>query len=169
MTSVELLQTLQGKGVSLAIQGDRLRVDAPVGVLTPEMREVIAAHKTSLMTLMSQRHTEPTQLPLVADVPDTELECLRAQRDVILAQWNATMDRLEALGQNTTQHAVLFGEWERLNTEYKAVCEQIWVVEGRAQYEEWIRKQPAPKGRKECNAQIRQQMRQNQTAKTHYR
>jgi hypothetical protein len=38
MTAAALLAELQDRGASLAVAGDRLRVEAPVGAVTPEMR-----------------------------------------------------------------------------------------------------------------------------------
>ena len=47
-----LLAHLTARGVTLAAEGDRLRVRAPVGVLTPEFRAEIAAHKPALLALL---------------------------------------------------------------------------------------------------------------------
>ena len=153
MTSVELLQTLQENGVSLAIQGDRLKVDAPAGALTLELREAVAAHKTSLMTLMSQRHSEANQLPLVADATTTELDTLRAERDRLAARWAKGadyLDAMEARGESeTAEFARLFAEWERVNSAYMQAADVVSALEGRAQHAEWIQKQPAPKERKD--------------------
>ena len=55
MTAHELLTTLHDLEVRLVANGDRLQVDAPVGVVTPELRAAIAARKTELVALLAER------------------------------------------------------------------------------------------------------------------
>ena len=52
MTPLHMLADLRRRGVVLIAQGDRLHVDAPAGVLTPEMRDALAAHKYELLGLL---------------------------------------------------------------------------------------------------------------------
>ena len=56
MTVTELLNHLQALGVRLTVAGERLRVDAPVGVLTADLREALATHKTEVMAVLAQRN-----------------------------------------------------------------------------------------------------------------
>ena len=53
MTAVEVFTTARSAGILLDAEGDRLLVDAPVGVLTAEWRERLTAHKPQLLTLLS--------------------------------------------------------------------------------------------------------------------
>jgi hypothetical protein len=53
MTAAALLTELRNRGAAVAVVGDRLRVEAPVGTVTPEMREALAAHKPELLRLLS--------------------------------------------------------------------------------------------------------------------
>jgi hypothetical protein len=52
MTAVALLAELQHRGASVAVVGERLRVEAPTGTVTPQMREALAAHKSELLRLL---------------------------------------------------------------------------------------------------------------------
>jgi pyochelin synthetase len=48
----DLLSDLTARGVRLQVNGDRLRVEAPTGVLTPEVRETLTEHKAELLQLL---------------------------------------------------------------------------------------------------------------------
>jgi hypothetical protein len=52
MTASGLLSDLQARGVRLQVSGERLRIEAPSGVLTPELREILAAHKAELLGIL---------------------------------------------------------------------------------------------------------------------
>src|SRR5262245_36664425 len=49
MSADELLTNCQQAGIILSAQGDILEVDAPRGVLTPELRSQLAHHKAELL------------------------------------------------------------------------------------------------------------------------
>ena len=52
----DLLAALRGVGVGLAVEGARLKVDAPRGVLTAELRSLISANRTNLLReLLTER------------------------------------------------------------------------------------------------------------------
>lgn len=42
MNAAELLVELRARGVVIEASGDRLKVDAPKGIVTPELREALA-------------------------------------------------------------------------------------------------------------------------------
>ena len=52
MTALELFATLRQLGVTLIPRVDRLKVDAPQGVLTEELRQAMRTHKTALLDLV---------------------------------------------------------------------------------------------------------------------
>jgi TubC N-terminal docking domain len=56
MTANDLLVLLRGKGVELAPVGGDLRVSGPPGVLSAELRGLIAASKPELLTLVVAEH-----------------------------------------------------------------------------------------------------------------
>lgn len=52
MTATQILDDLRGRAVALTSNGDRLKVDAPAGVLTDEDRQAIRDHKAELLALL---------------------------------------------------------------------------------------------------------------------
>ena len=75
MTVDDLLTELSRLSVKITINGDRLHIDAPAGVLTPQLRAALAEHKPLLL----QRLTSPAwvmdpssellQIPLSLNLP----------------------------------------------------------------------------------------------------
>jgi hypothetical protein len=57
MTPDELIAALQAHQVLLAVNGDRLKVDAPAGTLTAELRDALAQHKTALIARLTDGST----------------------------------------------------------------------------------------------------------------
>jgi hypothetical protein len=53
MNASKLIEELRSRGVVVEASGDRLRVDAPKGVVTEELREALAEHKTEVMALIT--------------------------------------------------------------------------------------------------------------------
>jgi hypothetical protein len=53
MTAAALLADLYRRGIAVRIDGDRLGVRAPDGVLTPEVRAALIAHKPQLLQLVA--------------------------------------------------------------------------------------------------------------------
>ena len=51
--SGNLLATLKRLDVRLEPRGDRLRVDAPAGTITPDLREAMITHKVELLALLA--------------------------------------------------------------------------------------------------------------------
>jgi hypothetical protein len=52
MTAKAVLNHLRSLGVRVSVEGDRLRIDAPAGVLTPEVKAVIAENRAELIRLL---------------------------------------------------------------------------------------------------------------------
>ena len=55
MSAQALLDDLQARGVRISANGDRLRIIAPPGTVTPELREQLAANKPQLIDALLQR------------------------------------------------------------------------------------------------------------------
>lgn len=55
MTAVAILEKAKQRGIILQAEGDRLRIRAPKGTLTPELREAIAQHKQEILTVLQSR------------------------------------------------------------------------------------------------------------------
>ena len=52
MNTLDLLAELKRLNVKVTINGDKLRLEAPAGVLTPEMKEAIRQQKPALIALL---------------------------------------------------------------------------------------------------------------------
>ena len=63
MTPVDLLAELERLNVKVSLAGDKLRLEAPAGTLTPKLKEAIAKHKVVLVALLSGLPVEETFWP----------------------------------------------------------------------------------------------------------
>lgn len=71
MTLHTLLASLSDRGIRLSAQDGSLVIDAPKGSLTPELRAVLADHKTHLLNLLQQEaSTVPQELPELVPAPE---------------------------------------------------------------------------------------------------
>jgi len=52
MNTLDLLAELKRLNVKVTLNGDKLRLDAPKGVLTPELKEVVSQQKPALIALL---------------------------------------------------------------------------------------------------------------------
>ena len=59
MTTDQLLADLEQRKIKLSVDGGRLRYQAPVGVLTPQLREAIAARRDAILDRLRRKHQEP--------------------------------------------------------------------------------------------------------------
>ncbi|MFN8626032.1 MAG: hypothetical protein U0587_08640 [Candidatus Binatia bacterium] len=68
MTAETLLDSLRQLGATVTVQGDKLRIEAPAGTVTPELRRTLADHKPELLALLSRTMpTPPTDRMTLAD------------------------------------------------------------------------------------------------------
>ena len=65
MTLTELHALLERLGVELSARGERLHYKAPAGVLTPEIKAALAAHRPALLALLARAddRTDPAGPP----------------------------------------------------------------------------------------------------------
>jgi hypothetical protein len=85
MTLPQLMDALEVLGVSLSV---RLLVDAPAGVITPEIRQSLADHKPEFIARLAQRDSAP--LPRCWTAPNlspADVDDIRAIRELI---WDGT-------------------------------------------------------------------------------
>lgn len=82
MTTRDLVESLRQQGVVLIPDGDRLRIDAPTGVLTQPLRQKLTQHKAEILEHLHEEHNaiaalsldELAQAGLVIRVHSTVLE-----------------------------------------------------------------------------------------------
>ncbi|MBE9201697.1 MULTISPECIES: non-ribosomal peptide synthetase [unclassified Nodularia (in: cyanobacteria)] len=65
-----LLHTLSSQGIKLAANHNSLAVDAPKGVLTPELRDALLEHKIELLELLRQNSLNNAALPPIIPEPN---------------------------------------------------------------------------------------------------
>ncbi len=63
MSTVEFLSYLRGLNVNVSAEGDRLRVNAPAGVVTPEIQKELAARKTEIIYFLKEAAQASRLLP----------------------------------------------------------------------------------------------------------
>jgi len=79
MTAVEVLTELERLNVKVSLNGDKLRLQAPVGVITPALKEAILEHKPELIAVLSGEGCEEIFWPGVkAKVYRARPSCLEA-------------------------------------------------------------------------------------------
>jgi hypothetical protein len=71
MTAPALLESLKAHGVTVASNGDRLKLAAPPGVLKPRVLDLARRHKTELLQLLdlenrSREYSDPPRRELHA-------------------------------------------------------------------------------------------------------
>jgi len=80
MSAAELLTDLQQRGVTITAEGDRLKIKAPRGILTQELRERLAKSKPDIiaaLTMPSRPELDAICRKAVADYPDVDPARLR--------------------------------------------------------------------------------------------
>jgi len=105
----ELLTELSRQGVQLWTEDDQLRVRAPKGVLTPELRSLLSGHKADLLRLLRYRgEAVDLSLPQIEPAPEDRYRPFPLN-DIQQAYWVGRTGGVE-LG-NVTTHAYM--EFER--------------------------------------------------------
>ncbi len=89
MNTLDLLAELKRLNVKLSLAGDKLRLEAPAGILTPQLKQAIKQHKPALIALLAGQPLEVLFWPGVkskvyrARQPCLETEgCLQLTREV---------------------------------------------------------------------------------------
>ncbi|MEE8235305.1 MAG: amino acid adenylation domain-containing protein, partial [Gammaproteobacteria bacterium] len=79
---MDLISRLRSSGIRLALEGDDLRVDAPTGALTADLRAELARRKTEITNLLqwSRRSNRSIALPLERRSRDAPLPLSYAQQ-----------------------------------------------------------------------------------------
>ncbi|MBE8987830.1 non-ribosomal peptide synthetase [Nostoc sp. LEGE 12450] len=69
-----LLTDLSHQGIKLSANGNLLDIDAPKGVITPEIRNSLAKYKAELLALLQDNGTSLTSLPTITPAPELRYE-----------------------------------------------------------------------------------------------
>lgn len=110
-----LLTTLSNKGVTLAANGSSLEIDAPKGVITPELRNSLVRYKPEILRLLHQNSTSVScTVPTIVPAPELRYEPFPLT-DMQYAFWVGRSGILE-LG-NVANHGYYEIEGRDLNLE----------------------------------------------------
>ena len=88
MNALSLYQDLKAQGVVLEAQGDHLKVDAPVGVLTDGHKTALKEHKPKLLKLLSHPIEKPQEVPERESVARWAGPGLVKIRDPFTGEWH---------------------------------------------------------------------------------
>ena len=69
MSALVLMCDLQAAGVVLEARDGRLKVDAPIGLLTPQIRDSLARHKRELLAMLAADPAEYENWAPLEDAP----------------------------------------------------------------------------------------------------
>jgi hypothetical protein len=69
MSAPALLETLRARGVEVAVNGNRLHIEAPAGVLTPKVLETIRAHKADILKVLRTENASEELPPALIERP----------------------------------------------------------------------------------------------------
>ena len=72
MNARELISQVEGLGITLRVVGDKLRLKAQLGIITPEIKAELASHKTEIMQVLAQPGSSPRVTRLYHVVVDTD-------------------------------------------------------------------------------------------------
>ena len=72
MNARELISQVEDLGITLRVVGDKLRVKAQLGIITPEIKAELASHKTEIMQVLAQPGSSPRVTRLYHVVVDTD-------------------------------------------------------------------------------------------------
>jgi len=94
-----MLTTLEAQGVRLTVKGDRLVLNAPEGVLSPERIEQIRPHKKELLAILSERQEllESADGPERDSFDDLVEDARRFQQEGKPGPWEAFTMNADAL------------------------------------------------------------------------
>lgn len=88
MTAADLIEHVAALDVVLSVDRDRLLINAPSGVITPNLREAIAKHKATIMEML-------------AGPPESAI-----RRDWVFRDCNRQLRAAEDLGIQGENHAI---------------------------------------------------------------
>ena len=89
MNAQHLLKNLRSKGVQFQVIGDRIRYQAPYGILTERMRSMLKRRKDELLPLLRKRHASDQSDAIVGPEWLREAVAVAGQRsnDCFLCKW----------------------------------------------------------------------------------
>ncbi len=83
---VDLLHELRAKSINVSASGNELLLEAPPGILTPELRERMRENKPAILRLLSNAPAFESPITEIGNAAHTQLDMSRAQRAIWLLE-----------------------------------------------------------------------------------
>jgi amino acid adenylation domain-containing protein len=143
-----LLTNLSNKGIKLSVNGDSLLVDAPKGVMTPEVRDSLSEHKAEILLMLRQYETgvSSAALPTIVPAPEQRYEPFPLT-DMQHAFWVGRSGAIELGGVSNHGYYEIEGHdlnLERLN----------WALQQLIQRHDMLRAVVLPDGQQQILEQV---------------
>jgi len=123
LTSIEFLAYLHSLDIQLFVEEERLRCNAPEGVLTPQLRAKIAERKSELIALLHQTYPQVDRSPQFVKVPrDRSLPLSFAQQRL----WF-----LDRLVPDNPFYNIPFSVWLQGRLDYAALQQAFHAIVAR--------------------------------------
>ena len=74
MSITQLLDDLAHAGIKLSVEADNLKLRAPKGALTEDLRTRLSTHKQALLDLLREARADLSVLPQIVPDPDARFE-----------------------------------------------------------------------------------------------
>ena len=135
MTAAELLAELQSRGVTVRADDGHLQVDAPRGVVTPELHQHLQEHKADLLAVL-QDHQDcvaalEAELATICDAWFTvEERIFNGRRYCAAHPKDGKAHRL--LAQLEAESQGLERRYNEANTRYKRLCDDFMAPRSQA-------------------------------------
>jgi hypothetical protein len=120
MTMPELLTTVRAAGIHLKARGSRLHVDAPRGVITPELRDALARHKAEILTALAPSRRFVTLFPDMRTgfAPTVPVEAIEFATDLAFRGFQQTVNsdgeyRVAPSGNLSDRDRAAIARWRR--------------------------------------------------------
>lgn len=114
MTPLDLLAELERRNVKLTLSGDKLRLNAPAGVLTPELKEAVRRQKPALIALLEAQEAkrllqERGWVAIYSKTLGEDILWCRDEKVIIPTRWRGavryTLAELQTLTSNPSLNA----------------------------------------------------------------
>ncbi|NES08281.1 MAG: hypothetical protein F6K22_39290 [Okeania sp. SIO2F4] len=137
MNLTQVLSEISSKGIKLSAEGDELKIRAPKGALTPEIRDLLSKNKLELLQLLQQKNNSvsATSVPLEAVPRDKDLPVSYQQERL----WTVEQLMSDRVSLNLCQALRITGlidieilqkSWNEIISRYEVLRTNFAFIEG---------------------------------------
>lgn len=127
MNAAKLIEELRSRGVTLEAAGDRIRVDAPKGALTPELRLVLTDRKVEIIALLKSGEAEIAwrTAAMLPQIPDKGSLPFLVAREAVEPQAGCCLSCGDPLNQDDAYRCAACGRAANLAIEMSMCSRNI--------------------------------------------